>query len=148
MHFWILQTAWNQLSMCPLKKKHVLFSINRYLAHPLTRVFLNFVIFCLGQTFFKGAYVLCFVCVWKRMVFFSFQCALLFFTGLLLWNLYNQQSHSFKDTINPLQLFIFTNVICCSRLPLWIGCFIYFKFARISLIVIVISLVQLKKQIG
>ena len=23
-----------------------------------------------------------------------------------------------KDTINPLQLFIFTNIICCSRLPL------------------------------
>ena len=117
------------------KKKHVLFSINRYLAHQLTRVFLNFVTFCLGQTFFKGAYVLCFVCVWKRMVFFSFQCALLFFTGLLLWNLYNQQSHSFKDTINPLQLFIFTNVICCSRLPLWVGYFIYFKFTRVSSIV-------------
>ena len=41
----------------------------------------------------------------------------------------------FKDTINPLQLLISTNVICCSRLPLWVGYFIYLKFTRISSIV-------------
>ena len=40
-----------------------------------------------------------------------------------------------KDTINPLQLFIFTNVIRCSSLTLWVGCFIYFKFTRVSSIV-------------
>ena len=40
-----------------------------------------------------------------------------------------------KDTINPLQLFIFTNVIRCSRLPIWVGCFIYFKFTRVISIV-------------
>ena len=37
-----------------------------------------------------------------------------------------------KDTINPSQLFIFTNNIRCSRLPLWVGCFIYFKFLHVS----------------
>ena len=37
-----------------------------------------------------------------------------------------------KDTINPLKLFIFTKVIHCSRLPLWVGYFIYFKFTRVS----------------
>ena len=41
----------------------------------------------------------------------------------------------FKDTINLLQLFIFTNVIRCSRLPLWVGYFIYLKFTRVSSIV-------------
>ena len=40
-----------------------------------------------------------------------------------------------KDTINPWQLFIFTNVIRCSRLPLWVGYFIYFKFTSVSSIV-------------
>ena len=40
-----------------------------------------------------------------------------------------------KDTINPLQLFIFTNVIRSSRLPIWVGCFIYFKFTRVISIV-------------
>ena len=37
-----------------------------------------------------------------------------------------------KDLINPLQLFIFTNVIRCSRLPVGVGCFIYFKLTRVS----------------
>ena len=37
-----------------------------------------------------------------------------------------------KDTINPLQLFIFTNVIRCSRLTLWVGYFIYFNFTHVS----------------
>ena len=32
-----------------------------------------------------------------------------------------------NDTISPSQLFIFTNVIPCSRLPLSVGYFIYFK---------------------
>ena len=32
-----------------------------------------------------------------------------------------------KDIVNPLQLFIFTNVIRCSRLPFWVGYFIYFN---------------------
>ena len=41
----------------------------------------------------------------------------------------------FKDTKNPLQLFIFTNVIRCSRLPLGVGYFVYFKFTRVSSIV-------------
>ena len=38
-----------------------------------------------------------------------------------------------KDTINPIQLFAFTNIIHFSRLPLWVGCFIYFKFTLLSL---------------
>ena len=41
----------------------------------------------------------------------------------------------FKDTINPLQLFIFTNVLRCSRLALWVGYFICLKFIRVSSIV-------------
>ena len=41
----------------------------------------------------------------------------------------------FKDKINPVQLFILTNVIRCSRLPLWVGYFIYLKFTRVSSIV-------------
>ena len=40
-----------------------------------------------------------------------------------------------KDTINALQLFIFTNVIRCSKLPLWVGYFIYLKFTCVSSIV-------------
>ena len=40
-----------------------------------------------------------------------------------------------KDTINPLQLFIFTNVICCFRLPLWVGYFIYLIFTGVTSIV-------------
>ena len=41
----------------------------------------------------------------------------------------SSQEHSvIKDAIKPLQLFIFTNVICCSRVPLWVDYFIYFKF--------------------
>ena len=39
------------------------------------------------------------------------------------------------DKINPLQLFIFTNVIGCSRLPIWVGYFIYLKFTRFSSLV-------------
>ena len=38
----------------------------------------------------------------------------------------------FKDIINPSQLLIFTNVIRCSTVPLWVGYFIYFKFKRVS----------------
>ena len=57
--------------------------------------------------------------------------------------------HGVKDTINPWQLFIFTNVIRCSRLLLWVGYFIYLKFTCISLIVYqLLNLAQLKKQIG
>ena len=40
--------------------------------------------------------------------------------------------HRLKDAINPIQLFIFTNVIRCSRLPLWVGYFFHLKFARIT----------------
>ena len=43
---------------------------------------------------------------------------------------------SFKDTINHLQLFIFTTLIHCSRPPLWVGYFIHFKFICVSSIVI------------
>ena len=39
-----------------------------------------------------------------------------------------------KDAISPVQLFTFTN-IHFSRLPLWVGCFIYFKFTLLSSIV-------------
>ena len=54
-----------------------------------------------------------------------------------------------KDTINPSQLLIFTNIIRCSRLPLLIGYFIYFKYTHIfKSLSIAASLVQLKKQIG
>ena len=53
-----------------------------------------------------------------------------------------------KDTTNPLQQFIFTN-IDISRLPLWVGYFIYLKFICIVLIVCqLLHPVQLKKQIG
>ena len=63
---------------------------------------------------------------------------------------YNKSKiHGVKDTINPLRLFIFTNVLRCSRLPLWVGYFIYLKFACISSIVYqLLNLAQLKKQIG
>ena len=55
----------------------------------------------------------------------------------------------YTDTINPLQLFIFTDVIRCSRLPFWVGYFIYLKFTGVSSIVYhSLHLVQLKKQIG
>ena len=40
-----------------------------------------------------------------------------------------------KDTINYLQLFIFTDVIRCSRLLIWVGYFIYLKSTRVSSIV-------------
>ena len=40
-----------------------------------------------------------------------------------------------KETINPLQLFISTNVIRCSRLQLWVGYFIYLKFTRVTSII-------------
>ena len=43
--------------------------------------------------------------------------------------------HGLKDSINSLQLFIFTNVIHCSRLPFWVGYFIYFKFTCVSSVV-------------
>ena len=46
-----------------------------------------------------------------------------------LWWLLILPQYCFKDTVNPLQLLIFTNVIRCSRLPLWLGYFIYFKLA-------------------
>ena len=44
------------------------------------------------------------------------------------WAHFPAGNYMFKllDTINPLELFIFTNVIRCPRLPLWVGCFIYF----------------------
>ena len=42
---------------------------------------------------------------------------------------------SVKDTINPLQLFIFTNIICCSGPPLSVDYFIYFNFTQVSSIV-------------
>ena len=40
-----------------------------------------------------------------------------------------------KYIVNSIQLFIFTNVIHCSRLRLWVGYFIYFKFTPVSSIV-------------
>ena len=55
---------------------------------------------------------------------------------------------SVKDTINPLQLFIFTTVMRCSRLQLWVGYFIYLKFTHVSSIVYqLLHLLQLDKQI-
>ena len=40
-----------------------------------------------------------------------------------------------QDTINPLQLFLFTNVTRCSRLPFWVAYFIYLKLTHVSSIV-------------
>ena len=37
---------------------------------------------------------------------------------LIITTAYLTTTNGVKDTINPLQLFIFTNVIHCSRLPL------------------------------
>ena len=55
----------------------------------------------------------------------------------------------FKDTINPLTLFIFTNVIRCSKTTILSRLFIYLKFTRFSPIVYQsLHFVQLKKQIG
>ena len=42
---------------------------------------------------------------------------------------------SVKDTISPSQVFVFTIVIRCSRLPLWVSYFIYFKFTRVGSII-------------
>ena len=58
-------------------------------------------------------------------------------------------TNEFKDTTNSLQLFLFTNAIRCSRLPLWVSYFIYLKFTRVSSIVYqLLHLAQSKKQIG
>ena len=55
---------------------------------------------------------------------------------------------SSNDTINPLQLFIFTTVIRCSRLQLCVGYFVYLKFTHVSSIVYqLLHLLQLNKQI-
>ena len=60
----------------------------------------------------------------------------------MLWWCGREQNHrsfasfNFKDTINPLQLFILTDAMRCSRLPpLWVDYFIYFKFTHVSSIV-------------
>ena len=42
-----------------------------------------------------------------------------------------QNTDVIKDPINNLQLFIFTNVTRWSRLPLWVGYFIYFQFTHV-----------------
>ena len=52
------------------KKMYSLVLNNRYPPHPLVRVFFNFCYSVLSKTFFKSIYLLCFVCVWKRMVIF------------------------------------------------------------------------------
>ena len=59
----------------------------------------------------------------------------------MLWWCGREQNHrsfasfNFKDTINPLQLFILTDAMRCSRLTLWVDYFIYFKFIHVSSIV-------------
>ena len=65
-----------------------------------------------------------------------------FILGFLLYLLFSlgslekiEISFCFKDKINPLQLFLFTDVIRCSRLLLWVDYFIYFEFTRVSSIV-------------
>ena len=56
-----------------------------------------------GKTFFKGICVLCFVCVWKKMVISSFQCDLLFHQA---------------GCINYVQATVFQfSTFCISRLP-------------------------------
>ena len=40
-----------------------------------------------------------------------------------------------KDTINTLQLLLFTDIIRGSKLPLWVGYFIYLKFTCVSSII-------------
>ena len=54
--------------------------------------------------------------------------------------------HGVKDKINPLQHFIFTDLICCSRLSLWVG--YLFKIYTCSIFYQSLNLAQLKKQIG
>ena len=50
-------------------------------------------------------------------------------------NFFAWLSKNSKDTINTSHLFSFTNVIRCSKLPLWVDYFIYFKFTHVSSIV-------------
>ena len=58
----------------------------------------------------------------------------------MLWWCCREQNHrsfarfNFKDTISPLQLFIVTDAMHCSRLPLWVDYFIYFKFTVSSIV--------------
>ena len=46
---------------------------------------------------------------------------------------------------DALKTYFFANVICCSRLQLWVGCFIYFKFTHVFFYLM--SLVQLEKRL-
>ena len=68
-------------------------------------------------------------------------CKLSSVSRQMLWWCCREQNHrsftsfNFKDTINPLQLFILTDAMRCSRLPLWVDYFIYFKFTHVSSIV-------------
>ena len=59
----------------------------------------------------------------------------LFSTYVVCWKDISLGRVSFKDTINPLQLFIFTNVIRYSRRQLWVGYLIFLKFTGVSSIV-------------
>ena len=43
------------------------------------------------------------------------------------------ETFKFRDTLNPSQMFCSTNAIHCSRLPLWVGYFINFKFIYMCL---------------
>ena len=58
-----------------------------------------------------------------------------FSTYVVCWKDISLGRVSFKDTINPLQLFIFTNVIRYSRRQLWVGYLVFLKFTGVSSIV-------------
>ena len=67
-------------------------------------------------------------------------CKLSSVSRQMLWWCCREQNHrsfarfNFKDTISPLQLFIVTDAMHCSRLPLWVDYFIYFKFTVSSIV--------------
>ena len=94
-HFSILQCIFivKLPSLYSLQKKmYFLVSNNSRLTHPFAWVFLKFVI--LSPT--AGIYVLCFTCIWKKMLIFFISVCFAFFTGLLLSILYKQLSPFFE----------------------------------------------------
>ena len=97
-------------------------------------------LFCPGQMFLKYIFLLCFVCLWKRMLYFFISLCSSFLTELLLSILYQQPSPSFQ--LSSVLYLVFrhcygtkSNVYYSSPSPLKIktNSFPYFKFKRKSL---------------
>ena len=99
IHFCILLCIFI-VKLC--KKMYSLVSNNHQSNQPLVRVVYNFVILSLAKII-----VLCFACVWKRMLNFFISVYFAFFTVLLLSILYKRLSSWFQISDH-------------SRLPFWL----------------------------